>query len=892
VLDEYRSYVQGFTQRLLDPYITRIEAGPTVGPKEFNDPVWGTIALNGAEVLVLDSPLVQRLRRIRQLGVVHLVFPGANHTRLEHSIGTCHQVQRMADAITQHSTDPGVRSLFGRDGDAGWLQVLRLAALCHDIGHGFMSHVSENALALTGEYKDLVFEFRQEMSGHKQVDAQLSEIAAYFMLKTESFNRLVGIALQQSGQKPINNVGARIANCVIGISDDPTVPLIHEFISGPFDCDKLDYMTRDAMMCGVPVVTDVMRLVQKVRAVPQTTAALPDELKQKVPSQPRTHTIVGIQHSGASTLDEVALGRSLLHHKVYRHQKVRASEVMVASIIHELLPLLPSAERLTLPLRLFDDDVLALSGEDVKQSLGKLDLEVPPVVLEVSQRLRGRDLFVRAFAFGKRMPDIPYTDDPDQKASLSQLMEDSRDSKKRLDLVDRIAEEAVAMAAATGRDSEIAALPGGRLQPYVWLSAPPDRDSSSTDVLPGWLIRPDGSLRRLEEESPAIRGVSDAYLNSKETGYVFCPREFAALVYLATELAIYDVYHSLVIPKSMGLLAHVDMDQVKRLRLVLAQKGYYESRPRLFWPEPKLTTSAWFPERCEKAARHLATYQGPFAPDTEEQSGCVTAAGVEEWVCQFPENLIDCALKVVESVQVVNRALTYRVLDRFLKSENGSGFVEAALVPLGSPKDSSSVLAYLGQDLSNTYRLQAMTLEAALVRTDLPIILLDDIIQKGTTVEEIIAEAVDEPADLTQGVARYGQLSKRAIRQLKARSLALVVVAAAPEGVQGVRNSFVRHDLKADVHCYYDDFEAVPSVGLALAGNSQQAEFIEYCQEVGKQLVAGERNEEQRILGYGNWGLLLTGMFNPPTAALTALWHEGEVNGIPWRPLLRRKKKT
>ena len=85
----------GLPDDYFNSYIQRVEALPSLhekAGKEINDAVWRTISLTQFEVLILDSPLVQRLRRVRQLGVVHWVYPGAGHSRLEHCLGAVHQV--------------------------------------------------------------------------------------------------------------------------------------------------------------------------------------------------------------------------------------------------------------------------------------------------------------------------------------------------------------------------------------------------------------------------------------------------------------------------------------------------------------------------------------------------------------------------------------------------------------------------------------------------------------------------------------------------------------------------------------------------------------------------------------------------------------------------------
>jgi len=96
------------------------------------DPVHGTIELTELERLILDTAPMQRLRHVRQLGLAHLVYPGAHHTRFEHSLGCLHLADQMADAIDLGEDDR---------------RRLRLAALLHDVGHLAFSHDSESVTA-------------------------------------------------------------------------------------------------------------------------------------------------------------------------------------------------------------------------------------------------------------------------------------------------------------------------------------------------------------------------------------------------------------------------------------------------------------------------------------------------------------------------------------------------------------------------------------------------------------------------------------------------------------------------------------------------------------------------------------------------------------------------
>jgi hypothetical protein len=107
-----QDFVFRFSEELLAGYTTAVASGALrTGAKEVNDAVWGTIALSPLEVLILDSPLLQRLRYIRQIGVSHWVYPCAGHSRFEHTLGVLHQTQQLIEAINHFSvtsTEQGI----------------------------------------------------------------------------------------------------------------------------------------------------------------------------------------------------------------------------------------------------------------------------------------------------------------------------------------------------------------------------------------------------------------------------------------------------------------------------------------------------------------------------------------------------------------------------------------------------------------------------------------------------------------------------------------------------------------------------------------------------------------------------------------------------------------
>ena len=115
---------------------------PSAPPTEIRDPIHGAVAVDPAERSVVDHPFVQRLRGTRQLGFSHLPFPGATHTRYNHSLGVMHLAGRAYDACFRD------KPFATREARRAYRHCVRLAALCHDLGHAPFSHAAEYSTVL------------------------------------------------------------------------------------------------------------------------------------------------------------------------------------------------------------------------------------------------------------------------------------------------------------------------------------------------------------------------------------------------------------------------------------------------------------------------------------------------------------------------------------------------------------------------------------------------------------------------------------------------------------------------------------------------------------------------------------------------------------------------
>ncbi len=176
--------------------------------KNVQDPVHGVIRLEDWMLKIIDTPQFQRLRRIKQLGFANLVYPGANHTRFEHSLGVMHVARRIAE-------------------NAELDDEVTVAALLHDIGHAPFSHGSE---AILRRYAGI---------SHEDVD------------------RIIGGELKDIIRELGFNL-RRISRIIKGE--------VKSIVSGDIDADRMDYLVRDSHYTGVAYgVFDITRLIDKIR---------------------------------------------------------------------------------------------------------------------------------------------------------------------------------------------------------------------------------------------------------------------------------------------------------------------------------------------------------------------------------------------------------------------------------------------------------------------------------------------------------------------------------------------------------------------------------------------------------------------------------------------------
>ena len=250
--------------------------------KIIRDPIHGDIKLNGIFLDLIDSPEIQRLYNIKQLGFAHLVFPGAHHTRLEHSLGAYYMASQAADKL---------------DLDKDEKEIIACAAILHDIGHGPFSHTLEFIIkeTLNVDHVDLTEKliFGEYAIFEPHEKEFIGSPSVYDILNKHDIDK------------------KEIVNIIRGKTEKK--PYLSQLLNSSIDVDQLDYLIRDAYYTGVAYgMIDTERFLQTLIINEGRLAVL---------------------KKGVGVVENILMARSLMYSSVYFHKTVRIAELMLSKAI-------------------------------------------------------------------------------------------------------------------------------------------------------------------------------------------------------------------------------------------------------------------------------------------------------------------------------------------------------------------------------------------------------------------------------------------------------------------------------------------------------------------------------------------------------------------------------
>jgi len=295
--------------------------------KEVFDPIHEFISITPLMQLIINTPEMQRLRELKQLGATYFVFPSATHSRFAHSLGVSHLAGEMMESLQKNQPELEIND---RD-----IEITRIAGLIHDIGHGPFSHLYD-------EYVRRYDEDEHEVRGGKVFVKMVKKYK--IPLDEDEVEKIIDMVNPKDGLE-MHWLYQIVANKMCQI-----------------DVDKLDYIRRDCYHLGIKINDTFSRLVSKVRVVTNATG----------------HQILAWPKKLQFNIFNLFAARYRLHKQVYNHHAVKAHEFIIVDILKRMKTHL-SAEAWTLT----DSSVMCGLHDETQEFLKKLQFRnIPKLVGE------------------------------------------------------------------------------------------------------------------------------------------------------------------------------------------------------------------------------------------------------------------------------------------------------------------------------------------------------------------------------------------------------------------------------------------------------------------------------------------------------------------------------
>ncbi len=268
--------------------------------KTVQDTIHGSVKFSGPFLKLLNSPEIQRLSEVKQLGLTKLVFPGANHTRLEHSVGAYHVAEKMANSLELEEEEK---------------ELVKAAAFLHDVGHAPFSHTLESIIA--------------DKTGMDHMDITKELIKGERVIEDRDVPSIPNI-LEDSGISP-----DKVADLIKGEDESEHVSItdykgkthdgqryfgeeryLYQMINGAVDVDQLDYLLRDSHYTGAAHgIIDIERLLQTAEIYNGNLV---------------------ISKGGVPAVEGMLVARGLMYSSVYFHKTCRIAELMLSKAVESV----------------------------------------------------------------------------------------------------------------------------------------------------------------------------------------------------------------------------------------------------------------------------------------------------------------------------------------------------------------------------------------------------------------------------------------------------------------------------------------------------------------------------------------------------------------------------
>ena len=888
------------------------------------DSIWGMIEVDGASVRLLDTPLLQRLRGIKQLGLSYITYPSAEHSRFIHSLGMYCVVSRFLEAISRRARmapdeagdyDPEKLTFLEPDDLTKELNLdLRHAALLHDVGHMPFSHVTEQIFEANGSEflcaSLRVSELMREARRLLRKEISFSECLSLMLVLSARFERLYCEYIRPGSREAL----LRIASLIAGLPPEPA----HSGVAN-IDADKVDYINRDSEACGIPVGIDVARIFLRSGFVRLSREQLRDLKLSQVGTDYEVHFVVNA--SGMDTIDELAQARASLYHRVYLHPVTLTAQRLLGQALEA-----NATHGAGDPAIVDAFNIWAMSDFGLLVALSRSSFSP---VRSLGNRLLGRRLpkkgaVVSPQAMGIHFPlhDIfPRMSSEAIDAIVKQVTGAELEAlghrklvgQRLRDLENAIRAETKVLATAVAsiqaelvpnRESELLAVVG-----LAYMDAP-KKDC---------IILQNGEPFYTSDDTN-VDEQGDAYDIFKSAAYVMADEPWRPFVAVASRKVLYrHVYGPEPVPLPIPALEGANSQNVivtllgrpivnaaqlvRRAgisRLTLARITSAASEARYFDDAPLLADlSATQSKACESLAVRLANFEG-------QASWRVTGNSAKAFLLQFlprhREELIEVLQRIVFLDRLEVTSSIFAILKRHFADQN---IDIAALSPSSGHHVRNLVKQEVGTIADASRWTFANDIRECLAddRVTQPLVLVDDNINSATQARAQFLAWAGVPRETwplslqkEDGITT-AELSLHELSRMKARKIWVVTCAGTQRANEPLRACLAELGFSGYQQVVYS--RSIEDTA------TWSPELRVYLTDIGRGLIATSRygrpfsdlpedarkDCDDKAFGYGNIGGLLATALNVPTATTTVVWSPGIYEGRPWLPLMIRQNK-
>lgn len=874
--------------------------------KNFYDSVWGTIEINEGEIFILDSPLLQRLRHIKQLGLADLLYSSANHTRFSHTLGVLQTANVMVEQIE--------KEMFKKEKvvEDDVRQIVRLAAIFHDCGHMFCSHASERYFqknynaSLYQKIDDTRFEINQAIN----IKPSVSELISVLMVNSNSVRKL--LELIQNGLEKLqfdNNSQDKIIEkvcCMIwGFPySQKTIPY-SQVISGQIDADKLDYLKRDSHATGVPVAVDMSRIFQKLRIVET------NENPRMIANNDGSEKIykLAIAPAAINTIDQLVISRSMMFENIYYHQKTITSEDMLR---YAMLYIDKSSNGFLDDFRgilaLTDDMILSKDIEVLlKNNIEKFNItniENFRKGCAILANIKNRQLFKRCVAFTDK--NLTTVVPKENSAGFYARVIAGEVTKEREEFVNNIIQKVKELKEQ---------LKGSGFS----FNTETDIRILVTQVVTSEPLNSNIAIDTKSKKDRNMEFESDSWLQSrssrKSQNYLVSYPEDRYLVYIATELVLLRDYGQLI--NDAIIYSEEDEEQINKLKKKLDEKGYYQEF-NVLAPDETITIHTG---EISNLVKKWSGYE--FFDYYTGEGAKLDEAYIKMHIKQFiryKENssefhkFVKAYLEMLSKMKIIFKADIVKSLQNNFKAimkQEKCSVVDLKVCNIGSVQDSSAIIAYhvniLNISLGASWQTQPLEKVLETAEFGQRIVFLEDAFCSGKQILSIFETYMGIPlAERQTQEIHVSELTDQLKQKLRECRLIFSFIYYEKENEEFFNNRMKEIGLKNISIIANDVFPK--GYFMEEVGNEEEASrsiLKKYLIKAGHELLEykaldkdGNKKPswtEERIntssLGYNNAQQLIAFIWNTPTYTITPLWLGVNKSEFRWIPLFPRIDK-